>query len=220
MPYVKRNVLIGLLMAALHISSVQSAIPTGDKTELPALHANCDLVLRALDSLGASLPETTAKALKELITNSGADNQAAEKIQQLLDPHCLIAVTINPESRVKAARGAAKAELVQNAWTVTLVKVHNDGGVTAGLRVYGPQVRSASGADSNRWLDAEVFTKKPMTAHLSGAPIEYVILRLRGSEAGKREATLQFDVGQGTQDLGFRAEVPILFSVTLERGGK
>jgi hypothetical protein len=47
-----------------------------------------------------------------------------------------------------------------------------------------------------------------------------VILRLRSSEAGKREATLQFDVGQGTQDLGFRAEVPILFTVRPASGGQ
>ena len=28
-----------------------------------------------------------------------------------------------------------------------------------------------------------------------------------------REATLRFDVGQGSQDLGFRGEVPVLFTV-------
>src|SRR5690606_37536498 len=32
-------------------------------------------------------------------------------------------------------------------------------------------------------------------------------------EAGKREATVSFDIGQGTQDLGFRAEAPVLFEV-------
>jgi hypothetical protein len=36
---------------------------------------------------------------------------------------------------------------------------------------------------------------------------------LRTRQSGKREATFQFDVGQGTQDLGFRAEVPILFAI-------
>jgi hypothetical protein len=40
-----------------------------------------------------------------------------------------------------------------------------------------------------------------------------VLLRLKALEAGKREATLKFDAGQGTQDLGFRAEVPVLFTV-------
>ena len=48
---------------------------------------------------------------------------------------------------------------------------------------------------------------------LSGARLEYVPLRLTPHESGKREATLKFDVGQGTQDLGFRAEVPVLFTV-------
>jgi len=44
-----------------------------------------------------------------------------------------------------------------------------------------------------------------------------VVLHLIGREAGKREATLQFNVGQGTQDLGFRAEVPVLFTITEAR---
>ena len=46
---------------------------------------------------------------------------------------------------------------------------------------------------------------------LNGAPVEYVLLTLTPKEAGLREATLSFDVGQGTQDLGFRGELPVLF---------
>ena len=49
---------------------------------------------------------------------------------------------------------------------------------------------------------------------LGGQKLEYAVLTLRAEESGKREATLKFDAGQGTQDLGFRAEVPILFRVT------
>ena len=41
--------------------------------------------------------------------------------------------------------------------------------------------------------------------------MEYRILQLYSRDAGRREATLVFNVGQGTQDLGFRSEVPILF---------
>ena len=33
------------------------------------------------------------------------------------------------------------------------------------------------------------------------------------TQAGKREAVISFDVGQGTQDLGFRSEVPVLFDI-------
>src|SRR5439155_10419838 len=32
-------------------------------------------------------------------------------------------------------------------------------------------------------------------------------------DAGKREATIAFDVGGATQDLGFRAELPVLFDI-------
>ena len=52
-----------------------------------------------------------------------------------------------------------------------------------------------------------------MTANLSGLKVEYAIALIYSSEAGKREATLAFDVGQGTQDLGFRGEVPVLFDI-------
>jgi len=42
--------------------------------------------------------------------------------------------------------------------------------------------------------------------------VEYRILQLYSRDAGQREATLSMHVGQGTQDLGFRSEVPILFN--------
>jgi hypothetical protein len=52
-----------------------------------------------------------------------------------------------------------------------------------------------------------------MATNLSGLKVEYAIALIYSSEAGKREATLGFDIGQGTQDLGFRAEVHVLFDV-------
>ena len=59
-----------------------------------------------------------------------------------------------------------------------------------------------------------------MTAELSGLKVEYALALLYSSEAGKREATIGFDVGQGTQDLGFRGEVPVLFDVRPGRPGQ
>lgn len=195
----------------------QPSLPLVDKVDFQPLQANCERLLQALEFLGAPLPEETMTALKDLLANGGKDEKTISKIQQLLDPHCFIGVSINPESRVKAARGEAKAELVQNGWAVKLIKVHNEGGVTAGLRVGGPQVGPVVNVPptvgEKRWLDAQIYTNRPMTDHLSGAGLEYVVLLLSGRDAGKREATLQFDVGQGTQDLGFRAEVPILFDI-------
>ena len=67
---------------------------------------------------------------------------------------------------------------------------------------------------TDRFLDLEMFSAPPMTATLSGLEVEYAIALIYSSEAGRREATINFDVGQGTQDLGFRAEAPVLFTVT------
>src|SRR5262249_55953249 len=50
-----------------------------------------------------------------------------------------------------------------------------------------------------------------LTDKLSGLKVEYALALLYSSQAGKREAVIGFDVGQGTQDLGFRGEVPVLF---------
>jgi len=52
-----------------------------------------------------------------------------------------------------------------------------------------------------------------MTPNLSGLGIEYALALIYSGESGKREATIGFDVGQGTQDLGFRGELPILFDI-------
>jgi hypothetical protein len=67
--------------------------------------------------------------------------------------------------------------------------------------------------EKERFLQLEMFTRQPLTERLSGLQVEYAIALIYSGDAGRREATLGFHVGQGTQDLGFRAEVPILFDV-------
>ncbi len=180
------------------------------------LAANASRLLDALQFLGAPLPAETTTGLQ-----AAAKARDARKIQELLDPQVLLVVTLNPESRVKVARGPATAVLQQGGFVPVLVKVINDSTVTKTLRISSPQsgpVYSGGGAgkvrgDPDRFLQVEMFTAAPMTANLSGLKVEYAIALLYSSEAGKREATIAFDVGQGTQDLGFRAEVPILFEI-------
>ena len=55
--------------------------------------------------------------------------------------------------------------------------------------------------------------RPPMTRNLSGLKVEYALALIYSSEAGQREAIIGFDAGQGTQDLGFRGELPVLFTV-------
>jgi hypothetical protein len=186
-----------------------SALPIADDVPLAQLRAHCERLREALDAVQSPLPPETDKSLRAVLRKD--DPAAAEKIQKLLDARCLIGVSINPESRVKAARGPASAELRLGRPVYMLVKIHNEAGVTHALKVSGPQLGRAG--EPGRWLEGEVYTKAPLRKTLSGDKVEYVILRLTAHQAGKREATLRFDVGQGTQDLGFRAEVPVLFTV-------
>ena len=193
--------------------TIGTAGPVVEDVAFEPLREHCTRLLKALDDLKAPLPAETAKELKAVLKDGAKDPEAAEKVQKLLDAHCLVRVTINPESRVKAARGAAPAELRRDQEVVVLVKVQNEAGVTHALTVSGPQVAVSGKKGEGRWLEAAVYAGPPLGKKLSGARVEYVLLRLTAREAGKREATLAFDVGQGTQDLGFRAEVPILFAV-------
>jgi hypothetical protein len=144
--------------------------------------------------------------VKELRQTLRAETEATlpKRLHRLLESRCLMRVTINPESRVKAARGPATARLRRDGENVFLIRIQNEAGVTHPLKV------SVNDGEGN-WLKSKITAVSEKG--LSGSPVEYVLLRLTARASGKREATLTFDVGQGTQDLGFRAEVPVLFSI-------
>jgi hypothetical protein len=167
--------------------------------------------------MSAPLPADTVKSIKALLDGSPREPKSAiAAIQKLLDPHCLVGVHINPESRVKAVRGERRAHLVLDKEALVLVKVHNEAGVKHGLLVKSDQLIVPGRKEADRWVEASIVKDSPAKG-LTGEKVEYRILRLTARQSGKREATLTFDVGQGTQDLGFRAEVPILFTITRPR---
>jgi hypothetical protein len=188
-----------------------------EDADWPVLRAHCQELVKNLKALDAPLPAATLEALEPLLKQQKPDDPAGacRAVQKLLDAHCLLGVTVNPESRVKAARGPRKAELQHDKSAFVLVKVHNDGGVTHALSADSPQklAPKAKQKDGERWLELAVLNDKPFANRLSGDKIEYRVMKLTPRQAGKREATLAFDVGQGSQDLGFRAEVPLLFVV-------
>jgi hypothetical protein len=177
---------------------------------------HCRELLAALQKQSGSLPAETVKSVKALLDREPADARAAgAAIQKLLDPLCLVVVSINAESRVKAARGPRRARLTLDQPTLMLVKVHNEAGVRHGLLVKSEQLIVPDKKEADRWVEASIA---PLGAKgLSGRKLEYRILKLTARQSGKREATLTFDVGQGTQDLGFRAEVPVLFTIDKPR---
>jgi hypothetical protein len=200
-----------LVFVAFICNRVHAEPPVVKEVEWLPFRAHCRQLLQALDKTDSPLPAQTVRALTTLLDRPPDD--AAVAVQKLLDPHCLLAVHINAESRVKAERGSARLKLQQNRPAFTLIKVRNDGGVTHRLRLHGPELLRAGEHGAERWLEAALQTDAPFAPELSGRRVEYRLLRLTPRQSGKREATFQFDVGQGTQDLGFRAETPILFTV-------
>ena len=193
------------------------------------LAANVRRLLQALDSLGAPLEASRLEDISEAI--------AAEdgvKLQTLLDPVVLFVIEINPELRVKVKRGPGDPVLQQGGYTPVVIKVINDATLARALNISSPQAGAVYGGASEgillrqaqtelkrhentnrerRFLDVEMLSQSPMTATLSGLNVEYAVALIHCSEAGTREATIAFDVGEGTQDLEFRSEVPVLFSV-------
>jgi hypothetical protein len=195
-------------------------------------------VSEALQFLGAPLSDADRLALDEACKQTDAA-KGVRDIQRVLDPYVLALVHVNPESRVKVAAGSAKAELQEQGWRTFLVKVHNEGGVTAPVKAESPNaapmyMQSRGSPDpfgkvepkrarkpeevvkpgevSQRFLDIAMFDSQPLAKTLSGLRVEYRIISLYSRDTGKREASLEFNVGQGTQDIGFRNAVPILFN--------
>ncbi|MCH8205317.1 MAG: CehA/McbA family metallohydrolase, partial [Candidatus Hydrogenedentes bacterium] len=154
--------------------------------------------------------------------------ELVQDLQRLLDPYCLVYVHINPEGRVKIHRAEAEARLIQGGWSTFLVKVINESGSRGRLEIESPQAKPvlhrstgakepkkenflSPGDIADRWFEAALYTRRPMTPLLSGLPLDYFILQCYTREAGPREAVISLHAGEGSQDLGFRNELPILF---------
>ena len=139
----------------------------------------------ALEYLGQPLALSDRQALAAALAN--ADERAGvTAATAILDRYALVHVHINPESRVKVTQGAAAPALVQAGTRVFLVRVVNEAGITAALRVTSPQSRPVSvmsrGASeppqtisraTSRSVGptSRLFDKQPMTERLSGLPL-------------------------------------------------
>lgn len=214
-----------------HNSHTGHAPTVLSKVDMPAqpLIAQAMRLTEALAYLGSPLSPEDENKLR-VISLAAPDDKTAEKIQQVLDPYCIAVVGINPEARVKVDRGGAKPILMQGGWTSFLVKIENEGRVTAQLEVESPNAldpfnRNSWGARvhpdlvvkpgeiANRFLDAQMFRGKPLHTHLSGFPLEYAVVQLYSKDAGMRDVEIGFNVGQSTQDIGFRNTINMLFQI-------
>jgi len=179
----------------------------------------------AMSYLGQPFPAADQQTINAAI---GEPDEAAAvaAIEKILDKYALAIVDINAESRVKVDPGPAKPELVEGGTRIFLVKVINRANVTAALRVESPNsgnvyIQSTGNpapkmeltrqGAAERWADISIFDKPPMARRLSGLELDYRILEIYSRDRGERSAQISFNVGQGSQDIGFRNDILVLF---------
>src|SRR5215212_9350852 len=98
-----------LVLCLLLISATARAadpLPIVSKVALQPLAAHVNQLMEALDFLGNPLPAETKTKLTIALAEAVPEKQV-QLIQEVLDPFCLMGVTINPEARVKVAMGPA-----------------------------------------------------------------------------------------------------------------
>ena len=174
-------------------------------------------VADALEMLGQPLDGEEKARLKAALDSTGGES-SIRAIQNVLDARTLIGVEINPESRVKSSAGPARPRLVQNGWSVFLVKVDNQAGVTAELAAESPNAaplykQSTGRAEPKttirpadviqRWADISMFNDRPLKRSLSGLRLEYRIIQIYSRDSGKREASISFQCWPGNSGPGF-----------------
>src|SRR5262245_38103820 len=103
-------------------------LPRVEGVALQPVAAQTRRLIEALDSIGQPLLDPAERARLDAALASSDEAAALREIQSLLDPHCLFGVVVNPESRVKVARGPADAALLEQGWRAFLVKVRNEAG--------------------------------------------------------------------------------------------
>ncbi len=166
--------------------------------ERPQVISRLEAILKIAEEKKAPLDAKTLEKVRKALADR--DTKLA---QELLDAHTITVVNINPEGRVKLQRGPAELPLVQNQPAYVLFKIVN---LSGGQPKLDLRTEYSGGKTSP-------FTMSLAPSDLSGVIVEYQLLRVSCSEAGKREITIAIQAGQGTQDLGFRGELPLLFDV-------
>jgi hypothetical protein len=171
------------------------------------------LVLSSNPAIATPFPIAICVVL--IATAMGCHHQNPISDDKYLDvqntkPPVLITVDISPESRVKASVEDIPMELQRGVWKDFLIEVENAAGITAPLVIESEQIQNdVDDYSRDRWLQIELVPN----GSLSGERIETRTLRVKSRDVGIRAAILNFNAGQGTQDLGFRSDVLVTFKV-------
>ncbi|MFT3881846.1 MAG: hypothetical protein QM703_19585 [Gemmatales bacterium] len=179
----------------------------------------------ALDTIGEPLSESIKSGLKALQPEQG-DAAVTDAVMKLLDPLCLLSVSINKDGSIAASTLMDKPELVEQGWKTFLVKVVNTGQNTGELKYDSPNAKPVPKGEQSkvaeRWLDIAPMQSNPLLVKLSGLELEYRVLQLYCRDKGDRQGKLIVKLGSKEAELPLsvhaKASTPVSFQVRDEKG--
>ena len=135
-----------------------------------------------------------------------------KELADILATDTVLQIQVNPEARVKMQLGDPPHRMVPDRTYRRLVRVDNEAGLRAPLRLQAWD-RSLPGDAPMADFHVNWVENGESTAFLTGARTEWKLLEFRCDSPKPIEVHLSADAGQGTQDLGFRAEVDWLIEI-------
>jgi hypothetical protein len=184
--------LLGLAGVALGGAELQ---PPGQDVERQPLLAQVSRLQEALEFIGQPMSQRVRDELSAAVLGN-SDVIVAEAVQRTLDPLCVGTATVQTNRSLNFQPAAAPPRLIEQGWRAVLVKVINAPGATDALRVDSPGARplpeSTAAEVPLRWIDVEMYDRRPMNPTLSGLALEYRIVQFWAREPGLCGAPLAF----------------------------
>ena len=177
-----------------------AGLTTVNSVESQPLLASIHRLIDAMQYVGSPLAPQTVAELKKL---SAADEPEAvtARVQELLDPQCLLGVTLVDGGPPLIRNGQAPRQLLEQGWRTFLVKVVNRSGNKSRLLIESPNALPVPHARADqvasRWMQFSSFEGRPLKPNLSGLELEYRIVHLYSRDSGPKSALLEFAVGSG-----------------------
>ena len=187
-----------LLVAVLLIpvcSSIAADWPSIVTVERQPLLAQVRRLQEAMKQIGSPLSDDLQRGIKEL-NSVNEEARVAARVQELLDPLCLAAVTLQRDAKPLVVSRGGEVPLVEQGWRPSLIKVINEPELRVRLRIGSPNAHPLPHSPANevasRWLGLSMLEGQPLTAALSGLPLEYRLVEVFSRDAGTRSAQIEF----------------------------
>jgi len=167
-------------------------------------------VMRAMEALAAAgQPMAKADADRLSALAAKGDAEAVTAAEAILDRYTLARVTATEDGYFRTEAGNAPKTLIEQGWSVFLVRVANPLGSTAALQVTGPDTAislPSTGASragvydslnvapriAQIWYRNELYQLPPIGPTLSGGVVDYQLLQIYSRDRGSREMDLNF----------------------------